>query len=90
MVYRHAIVGAALNTPSEVKSPANTVRLWTVRNSAVTSLNGTRGTLCGPWPVVKFIATTTGTAMGRVLVFPTALTNGCRNFEVDLKAAPTP
>jgi hypothetical protein len=83
--YRHAIVGAFLNTPGSVKPPATTQRLWTFRNTMVTSKNGTKGSLCAPWPVKKFIATTTGTSAGTVLAFPTGLTNNCRNFFVNLK-----
>lgn len=84
-VYRHASVGAFLNTPGQVKPPATTQRLWSFRNSAITSKKGIKGSLCAPWPVTKFIATTTGTSSGDVLAFPTGLTNSCRNFFVNIK-----
>lgn len=83
--YRHASVGAFLNTPGQVMPPASTQRLWTFRSSTVTSKNGTKGSLCAPWPVTQFTATTTGTSSGDVLAFPTSLTNDCRNFFVNLK-----
>ncbi len=83
--YRHASVGAFLNTPGQVKPPAATQRLWGFRNSMITSKSGIKGSLCAPWPVTKFSATTTGTSSGTVLAFPTSLTNDCRNFFVNLK-----
>jgi hypothetical protein len=83
--YRHAMVGAFLNTPGQVKPPATTHRLWAFRNSRITSKKGIKGSLCAPWPVTKFRATTTGTSSGAVLAFPTSLTNNCRDFFVKLK-----
>ena len=58
VVYRHADPGATLtNFFSGVFSPpAKNVRLWEFRNVAVASYNGTRGTMCGPWPTEKHLA----------------------------------
>jgi len=54
----------------------------------VTTYNGDRGTLTGPWTTWKYIATTTGTAAGTVIASPSGLSNGGANFGVWLRALP--
>ena len=87
VVYRHAVIGAFLVNPALVEPPPASERLWVFRDSAVTSYSGIRGTLVGPWPVIKFSATTTGTSSGTVLMFPSDPTNGGHNFGVWLNGA---
>lgn len=82
VVYRHAQPGATLTSISGTWSPpvAN-VRLWEFRNIGVTSYNGTRGTICGPWSAEKHLAAPVIT----VRMIPTALPASCRDFDVLLK-----
>ena len=82
LVYRHAQPGATLTDISGTWSPpAANVRLWSFRNVAITSYNGTRGTVCGPWPAEKHLAAPVIT----VRMIPSDTSNGCRNFSVLLK-----
>ena len=83
VVYRHAVSGATFtNFFSGVFSPpAANVRLWEFRNVAVTSYNGTHGTICGPWPTEKHLAA----PVIAVRMIPSDPSNGCRNFNVLLK-----
>jgi hypothetical protein len=54
VIYRHAQPGATLTDTSGTWSPPSAnVRLWEYRNIAITSYNGTHGTICGPWPSGK-------------------------------------
>jgi hypothetical protein len=82
LVYRHAQPGATLTDISGTWSPpAANVRLWSFRNVAITSYNGTHGTICGPWPAEKHLAAPVIT----VRMIPSDTSNGCRNFSVLLK-----
>jgi hypothetical protein len=82
LVYRHAQPGATLTDISGTWSPpAANVRLWSFRNVAITSYNGTRGTICGPWPTEKHLAAPVIT----VRMIPSDPSNSCRNFSVLLK-----
>ena len=84
VVYRHAQPGATLTDISGTWSPpAANVRLWEFRNVAITSYNGTRGTICGPWPAEKHLAAPVIT----VRMIPSAPSNSCRNFSVLLKGS---
>jgi hypothetical protein len=87
VIYRHAALGATFENPAGVALPTTKVRLWVFRNIAITSYSGNHGTICGPWPTDKFIATTTGTASGTVLMFPSNPSNSCLNFGAWLKGA---
>ena len=79
VVYRHAQPGATLTDISGTWSPpAANVRLWEFRNVAITSYNGTRGTICGPWPAEKHLAAPVIT----VRLIPSAPSNSCRTFGV--------
>ena len=82
VVYRHAQPGATLTDISGTWSPpaANT-GLWEFRNVAITSYNGTRGTICGPWPAEKHLAAPVIT----VRMIPSDPSNSCRTFGVLLK-----
>jgi hypothetical protein len=82
LVYRYAQPGATLTDISGTWSPpAANVRLWSFRNVAITSYNGTRGTICGPWPAEKHLAAPVIT----VRMIPSDTSNSCRNFSVLLK-----
>lgn len=88
LVYRHAQPGAALTDISGTWSPpAANVRLWSFRNVAITSYNGTHGTICGPWPAEKHLAAPVIT----VRMVPSAPSSSCRVFSVLLPgSAPSP
>jgi hypothetical protein len=82
VVYRHAQPGATLTDISGTWSPpAGNVRLWEFRNVAITSYNGTHGTICGPWPTGKHLAAPVIT----VRMIPSDPSNSCRTFSVLLK-----
>jgi hypothetical protein len=82
VVYRHAQPGATLTDISGTWSPpAANVRLWEFRNVAITSYNGTHGTICGPWPSEKHLAAPVIT----VRLIPSAPSASCRNFSVLVK-----
>ncbi len=84
VVYRHATPGATLTTLGSTWSPpAANVRLWEFRDVAVTSYNGTHGTVCGPWPAGKHLAAPVIT----VRLIPSAPSNSCRNFSVLVKGS---
>jgi hypothetical protein len=84
LVYRHAQPGATLTSISGTWSPpAANVRLWEFRNVAITSYNGTRGTLCGPWPTEKHLAAPVIT----VRMIPSDLPNSCRAFIILVKGS---
>ena len=82
VVYRHAQPGATLTDIYGTWSPpAANVRLWEFRDVAITSYNGTRGTICGPWPSEKHLAAPVIT----VRMIPSNPSNSCRTFSVLLK-----
>lgn len=82
VVYRHAELGATLvDTSGTWKPPANNVRLWKLENTAIASYNGTRGTICGPWPAERHLAAPVIT----VRMIPSGLSDHCRDFSVLLK-----
>lgn len=84
VVYRHAELGATMTDISGTwKPPAQNVRLWKLQNTAITSYNGTRGTICGPWPAEKHLAAPVIT----IRMIPSGISNGCRDFSVLLKGA---
>jgi hypothetical protein len=88
LVYRHAQPGATLTSISGTWSPpAANVRLWSFRNVAITSYNGTHGTICGPWATEKHLAAPVIT----VRMVPSAPSDSCRVFSVLLPgSAPSP
>ena len=81
VVYRHAALGASLLSSGGFTPPRRNVRLWEIRGLGITSYGGTRGTPCGPWAAEKHLAA----PVIAVRMFPSALSNGCRNFSVLLK-----
>jgi hypothetical protein len=82
VVYRHARPGATLvDIGGTWSPPASNARLWEFRNVAITSYNGTRGTICGPWPAGKHLAAPVITTR----MIPSDPSGGCRNFIVLVK-----
>ena len=82
LVYRHAQPGATLTAISGTWSPpAANVRLWEFRNVAITSYNGTHGTICGPWPSERHLAAPVIT----VRMIPSGPSSTCHNFSVLLE-----
>jgi hypothetical protein len=82
VVYWHAAPGATLTDISGTWSPpATNVRLWEFRNVAITSYNGTHGTICGPWSAGKHLAAPVIT----VRMIPSDPSGSCRSFSVLLK-----
>ena len=96
VVYRHAQPGATLTDISGTWSPpAASVRLQESRNVAITSYNGTHGTIRGPWPTGMPIATGIprrwptdmylAVPVITVRVTPLTTSNSCRTFSVLVK-----
>jgi hypothetical protein len=84
VVYRHANLGATLTDIAGTwKPPAKNVRLWSLQDTAITSYNGTRGTICGPWPAEKHLAAPVIT----IRMIPSSLSGSCRDFSVLLKGS---
>lgn len=84
VVYRHAELGAIMTDISGTwKPPADNVRLWKLQSTAITSYNGTRGTICGPWPAEKHLAAPVIT----IRMIPSGPSNSCRDFSVLLKGS---
>ena len=71
-----------------VVPPAADTRLWQFTESRLTTYSGDHGTITGPWTTSKMITTTTGTASGTVIVSPSGLSNGGRDFTAWFRALP--
>ncbi|HEX9064096.1 MAG TPA: hypothetical protein VF843_03260 [Streptosporangiaceae bacterium] len=82
VVYRHAQIGATL-THIGVRPPVRDVRLWSIRGAAMTSYNGTKGTICGPWAAEKHLAA----PVIAIRMVPSALSSSCRDFSLLLKGS---
>ena len=72
-----------------VSPPAADTRLWQFTGSRLTTYSGDHGTITGPWTTSKVITTTTGTASGTVIVSPSGLSAGGRDFTAWLRALPS-
>lgn len=82
VAYRHAELGGIMTDFSGTWTPPRSdVRLWALQDTAITSYNGTHGTICGPWPAEKHLAAPVIT----IRMIPSGLSNGCRDFSVLLK-----
>ncbi|HEY6279034.1 MAG TPA: hypothetical protein VIX86_22200 [Streptosporangiaceae bacterium] len=86
VVYRHAELAVSLGAPG-VASPTADQRLWSFAGSLVTSYDGTRAGLRGPWPARMLVATVTGTVAGAVVMSPSELW-GRQQFGVWLRHRP--
>jgi Protein of unknown function (DUF664) len=65
--------------------PAADTRIWKVADTRQTTYTGTHGTVTGPWQTSPRIATTDGTATGKVVLSPSALWNQGQNFGIWLR-----
>jgi hypothetical protein len=70
------ISNAAMTT-----SPAD-IRLWQFTGIRVTTYNGTRSGILGPWATSEWIDTTGGTSAGAVVMSPSSLSSGDQSFSV--------
>jgi hypothetical protein len=82
--YTQASFEAAIQN-SRVHNPAHDIRLWAFSNSLLTNYSGHRYTILGPWLTFNLIDTTTGTPRGKVVMSPSSLWNGGRNFGIYLR-----
>ena len=78
---RFPAVDPSLTSPGTWSPPAASVRLRESRNVAITSYNGTHGTIRGPWPTDMYLAVPVIT----VQVTPLTTSNSCRTFSVLVK-----
>lgn len=82
VVYRHAQFGGTMtDIHGDWVPPVHNARLWALKTTAVTSYNGTRGTICGPWTAQRHLAA----PVIAIRMFPSDLINRCRDFSVMLQ-----
>jgi hypothetical protein len=70
---------------SAVTPPPADIRLWEFTASRVTTYNGGKGTILGPWVTSEWINTTDASATGATVISPSVLSDGGRNFSVWLR-----
>ncbi len=70
---------------SKARNPAHDILLWAFSNSRLTNYSGHQYTIPGPWLTFELIDTTTGTAHGKVVMSPSSLRNGGRDFGIYLR-----
>jgi hypothetical protein len=85
VVYSAADLLVPIGLGSPAGPPAADTRLWQFTGSRLTTYSGARGTITGPWTTSKMIITSTGTASGTVIVSPSGLSAGGRDFGVWLR-----
>jgi Peptidase A4 family len=68
-----------------VTTPRADIRLWQFTGIRVTTYNGTRGGILGPWATSEWIDTTGGTPAGAVVMSASTLSNGSQDFSVWLR-----
>ena len=85
LIYLAARLWVQTDRVLSVVPPAASTRLWRFTGSRLTTYSGDHGTITGPWTTSKMITTTTGTASGTVIVSPSALSSGGRNFAAWLR-----
>jgi ribosomal protein L21E len=88
LIYSAAGLWVQTDRVLSVVPPAVGTRLWQFTGSRLTTYRGDHGTVTGPWTTSKMITTTTGTASGTVIVSPSGLSNGGRDFTAWLRALP--
>lgn len=84
IVYNAIVLAGAVNN-NPPPPPADT-RIWKVADTRQTTYTGTHGTVTGPWQPRPMIATTDGTATGKVVLSPSGLWNQDQNFGLWLRA----
>ena len=85
LIYSAASLWVQTDRVLSVVPPAADTRLWQFTRSRLTTYSGDHGTIAGPWTTRKMITTTTGTASGTVIVSPSGLSSGGRNFAAWLR-----
>ena len=88
LIYSAASLWVQTDRVLSVSPPPADTRLWQFTGSRLTTYRGDHGTVTGPWTTSKMITTTTGTASGTVIVSPSGLSNGGRDFTAWLRALP--
>jgi hypothetical protein len=88
VVYSAADLWVPIGLGVPADPPAADTRLWQFTGSRLTTYSGDRGTITGPWTTRKMITTSTGTASGTVIVSPSGLSAGGRDFSAWLRALP--
>ncbi len=83
-VFNNAEVACVLSNPAS--SPTADSRLWQFTDTSVTTYNGVRGTMTGPWTTSEVIDTTNGGASGQTVMSPSFLFNNNANFGVWIRA----
>jgi len=83
-VFNDAEVACVLKNPAS--SPTADSRLWQFTDTAVTTYNGVRGTMTGPWTTSEVVDTTNGGASGQMVMSPSFLFNNNANFGVWIRA----
>ena len=85
LIYSAASLWVQTDRVLSVVPPAADTRLWQFTRSRLTTYSGHHGTIAGPWTTSKMITTTAGTASGTVIVSPSGLSSGGRNFAAWLR-----
>ena len=85
LIYSAASLWVQTDRVRSVVPPAADTRLGQFTRSRLTTYSGDHGTIAGPWTTSKMITTTTGTASGTVIVSPSGLSSGGRNFAAWLR-----
>ena len=85
LIYSAARLWVQTDRGLSVVPPAASTRLWQFTGSRLTTYSGDHGTITSPWTTSKMITTTTGTASGTVIVSPSGLSSGGRNFAAWLR-----
>lgn len=80
LIYATARLWVQTDRARSVVPPAADTRLWRFTNSRLTTYRGDHGTITGPWTTTKMITTASGTASGAVIVSPSGLSGGGRDF----------
>ena len=89
LIYSAARLWVQTDRVLSVVPPAAGTRLWQFTGSRLTTYSGVHGTITGPWTTSQVITTTTGTASGTVIVSPSGLSAGGRDFTAWLRALPS-
>jgi hypothetical protein len=88
LIYPAAGLWVQTDRVLSVSPPPAGTRLWQFTGSRLTTYRGDHGTITGPWTTSKMTTTTTGTASGTVIVSPSGLSAGGRDFTAWLRALP--
>lgn len=79
LVPRHASLGCGIDN-GQVITPAQDMRLWLFKDAALTTYNGVKGAVFGPWTTHQILDTVTGTPAGAIVMHPSYPWNNAHNF----------